>query len=130
MPSVMTVKVEGLKQLEDALLEETPKQVRSQIRGALKYCGQWMAEKIAALAPVRTGFTARHIIYKIRMNSKKDEALLAVGPTRDAWYSTFSEFGSVHNKPPHPFIRPAFDMNADSWLELLTAKLKEALGWE
>jgi HK97 gp10 family phage protein len=45
-----------------------------------------------------------------------------VGPSTDAWYGIFSEFGTV-NHAAQPFMRPAFDEGAPKSLDRLTADL-------
>jgi HK97 gp10 family phage protein len=128
MGKTVTVKIEGLKELEDALLNQAPKDVRKAVRNVLKDAGAWMAAQMAAVAPRRTGFLAMHIVSKVSISSKKDQATVSVGPSSDAWYSQFEEFGSVHNRPPQPFIRRTFEQSAEAWLDKVVSGLKSALG--
>jgi HK97 gp10 family phage protein len=129
MGKTVTVKIEGLKELEEALLVKAPGDVRKAVRPVLKEAGVWMAAQIAAVAPRRSGFLATHIVSKVGISARNDEATVSVGPSRDAWYAQFEEFGSVHNRPPQPFIRRTFETYSEAWLDLVITKLKAALGW-
>jgi HK97 gp10 family phage protein len=128
MPSFVSCKVEGLDELEDALLDLEPKKARAAMREAMDFAGTFMRVTMALLAPSASGFLARHIVSKITLSAKKDEAELSVGPSREAYYGVFDEFGSIHNKPPQPFIRPAFEQNKEKWLDVFSSKLRDALG--
>jgi HK97 gp10 family phage protein len=129
MAKAVTVKVEGLKELEEALLNKAPKAVRKATRSVMRDAGKWMAAQIAAAAPHRSGFLASHIVSKIKISTKQDEATVAVGPSKDAFYAQFEEFGSVHNKPPNPFIRRTFEKYSQAWLEFVVVKVRAVLGW-
>lgn len=128
MPKFVTCKVEGLDELENGLLELEPKKARSAMREAMDFAGDFMRVSMALLAPSASGFLARHIVSKITLSGKNDEATLSVGPSKEAYYGQFDEFGSIHNKPPQPFIRPAFEQNKDKWLDVFATKLRDALG--
>jgi len=128
MPNAITVTIDGLDELERALLDSLPKQARSAMRLSLKDAGEFMRDAIAAKAPRKTGFLAEHILVKARTSVRDDEGDASVGPSRDAYYAQFVEFGSIHNQPAHPFIRPAFEENKEGWLDVFADKLRERLG--
>ena len=124
--SKSTFKLEGFRELERALAEELP---RVTAKGALRRaCIKAMGAleaTAAALAPKDTGKLARSITIKpvkarrvSRTRFARSEGIeIAVGPTgpeaggKAAW----KEFGTVH-QPPQPFMRPAFDAEAEGVL--------------
>ena len=44
----------------------------------------------------------------------------------DVWYWRFEEFGTV-KRPPHPFLRPAFDLKAGEALSVFTNTLRNKI---
>jgi HK97 gp10 family phage protein len=69
---------------------------------------------------------------RIKKASRKRGARVTVGVHRSeggAAYSNPVEFGhgGPHPAPPHPFVRPAFDVRADEAYELLKEQLRNAL---
>ncbi len=128
MPPSISVKIDGLDELERALLDGLPKQARAAMRGSLADAGEFMRLAIVLKAPSRTGFLARHIVTKTRTSVRDDEGDVSIGPSREAYYAQFVEFGSIHNRPARPFIRPAFEENKETWLDYFATKLRERLG--
>lgn len=69
---------------------------------------------------------------RIKKTSRKRGARVTVGVHRSeggAAYAQPVEFGhgGPHPAPPHPFVRPAFDVRADEAYELLKEQLRNAL---
>lgn len=122
------VRIEGLSQLEDALLNKTVRQARSAMRSALGSAGDFMRISMARQAPSRTGFLARNMVSKITLSTREDEGKVSVGPSREAFYAQFVEFGSIHNKPPNPFMSRAFEESKEVMAEYFARKLREELG--
>ena len=121
------VKVEGLEGVEQALLELLPRKARAAMRSSLDAAGTFMAVQIALKAPSRTGFLARHIVKEIKLSTREDEGSVNVGPSKEAYYAQFVEFGSIHNRPKQPFIQPAFEANKETMVDFFAAKMREAL---
>lgn len=124
----VSVKIEGLKELEEALLDRSVKHARQGMRAGLESAGEFMRISQARRVPSRSGFLARNIVKKIRLSTKLDEGDVSIGPSRSAYYGQFNEFGSIHNRPPEPFMRPAFEEDGETMVEYFARKLKEALG--
>lgn len=153
MAETVTVHVDGLKELEEALLSEAPKKVRAAVRPALRECGEWMKDLIAQAAPMNDeawaherGFLRANIISRVTISAKNDEATVSVGPNQNAFYGAFVELGhrmvrggysrqtlfgsrgpgrEVGMVAPHPFMRTTFEANEQAWLDMLTEKLRE-----
>lgn len=160
MAPSFSFEVQGLKELEDALLNLAPKQVRAVMRPALAESGSWMASKISAAAPVAPtdrphpeGELRNTVKTEVRISQRQDEATCAVGYSDDQFYAWFVEFGHRQVRggysrldkygrnrgpghvigdmvPPHPFVRTTFDANAEQWTELLADSVRAGLGWE
>jgi HK97 gp10 family phage protein len=69
---------------------------------------------------------------RIKKSTRKRGARVTVGVHRlegGAAYAQPVEFGhgGPHPAPPHPFVRPAFDVRADEAYELLKEQLRKAL---
>lgn len=52
-----------------------------------------------------------------------NSAMVAIGPSRKAFYAHLVEFGSIHNPVPRPFMRPAWDSAKGSILNNLASEL-------
>jgi HK97 gp10 family phage protein len=156
MAESVTVRVDGMKELEEVLLNETPKKVRAAVRPALRECGEWMKDLISEAAPMNDeewaherGFLRANIISRVTISAKNDEATVSVGPNQNAFYGAFVELGhrlvrggysrttlfgsrgpgrEIGIVPPHPFVRTTFEMHEQAWLDMLTEKLRENVG--
>lgn len=60
-----------------------------------------------------------------RRAAQGDQAFAAayVGPAKTAFYAHLVEFGSIHNRPPQPFMRPAWESNKMAALEVIKSQL-------
>ncbi len=128
MARLIECKVEGLQGLERALTETTVKKARSALREAAEKAAEFMRVSLVLAAPSLSGFLARHFVSKISLSARNDTVTASVGPSREAYYAQFVEFGSVHNEPPQPFIRQTFNNAGPKQLEVFIKTLKEALG--
>jgi HK97 gp10 family phage protein len=124
------------------LLNTVPKEVRAAVRPALDEAGDWMREKMADAAPPLSdrhpGVHVADIAYSVKITN--EQASVAVGPNKNAYWAAFVEFGHriikrrktgrevVANVPPRPFIRNTFDQYAEGWLEVFVEKLRAKLG--
>jgi HK97 gp10 family phage protein len=115
-------------------MQEFPdKMLRKGVRDALRAGGEVLRQAISDGAPVSedethghpSGFLKDHIGMKVSVSVKNDTGNIKVGPVKKAFYAMFPEFGTRH-QPAKPFIRPAFEGNAQSALDAFINKLKEA----
>lgn len=160
MAGAITCKVEGLKEVENALLNLAPKKVRSIMRPALAAVGSWMAGRIATAAPRSptdkphpSGELQSTVTWQVRISGREDTAQVVVGYSDDQFYAWFVEFGhrivrggysrvdrngrtrgpgtdTGEKVPAHPFVRPTFDSAGAEWVELLGDQVRFNLGWE
>ena len=85
---------------------------RETLEGMLEEAAEPIRTAAEALAPRRTGLLARSMETERRKARGRTEALVVVGPHRNAFYGTFQEFG-LGPGPKQPFLRPAFDTKKD-----------------
>ena len=131
MSDGITCKVEGLSELENAMLERAPEEARKASRKALGEAGDFMVEALSSEYRAKhriTGWLAAHILKKVSASVKKDEGSVEVGPSRSAWYARLVEFGSKHNQPPDPVIRRTFESKWQQMLDIFAARLRKELG--
>lgn len=130
---VVKVKVEGLKEL-DAALGELPKATgKNVLRRVLREVAKPMADQAAGMAPVLTGTLKRSVGVGSRLTKRqgrlhrkmfKDdkasvEIFVGAGGLPQAHLREFGADG----KPPHAFVRPAWDANKMPMLERIKSTL-------
>ena len=134
----VTFKITGAKELEEKLNSLPPKFARKAIRDSLRPAVEIWRQEMRALAHKATGWMADQIIIRVSAHGN-DEGRATVtlsgkqNPSRHARHvpgaineALWNEFGT-RKMAARPFIRPAFESKADSVLEMLISKLKEAL---
>jgi HK97 gp10 family phage protein len=102
-----------------------------------------LKEEVIARAPVRTGKLKKrgggdpksrrrgeissgvHIRGVNPRTGNSDNTMKANNP-RNAFYWRFVEMGTV-NMPPHPFIRPAFDVRQEQATEVAIRRMNQAI---
>lgn len=135
--NVVTVKLDGLDDIEKKLYDLPSKFAKRAVRGALKAGAEIWREGLAESAPVRTGWLKAEATISIKLSAKEESGTALVGfarkqdPARhakhvpsaaneDFWY----EFGTA-TQAPRPFMRGVYDSLKDQVLDRFTSKLKE-----
>jgi HK97 gp10 family phage protein len=119
--------VEGLKELQDTLGEQTSKVAKRVLRRAAKDAGDIWVTAIIENAPHLTGFLQTHIgEVSQSTNGEQGGIEVKVGPDKRAWYAKFSEFGSQF-QGAKPFMQPAFVSTKDIVLEAFVNDLRDEL---
>lgn len=117
-----TIKIEGLKELQDRLNALAKKESRKIARRGISRMAQVIQKEMKARAPVKTGYLRKSIGYKIRQ--RMGQFYGTVGPQRTvvksnnlasygdeskrvkkytwAYYAQFLEFGSAAHLIPNP----------------------------
>lgn len=137
MPEALSVKIEGLSELQREMRELGPKLARRGLRAATNAAAQVIKKEAKALVPVDTGRLKRKAIYvkRSRRGSSATRESYLVGvrvgrkeqaKDRDAYYWFLVEFGTV-KMAARPFMRPAFENKKFEALEKFRDKLKEKL---
>jgi HK97 gp10 family phage protein len=150
---MVTVKINGLDQIQRAL-EQIPKVVADKaIRGGLRKGAESLRERIAANAPRESGFLANHFNVKVRVMHNELAASAFVGPASKTYYpnigdrrvgvstgkhgqkggalpvasvARFMEFGTS-KMAARPFIRPAFESMKEAILDTVVKSIQEAI---
>lgn len=101
--------------------------------------GALIADAAAAMAPRgATGTLGEEIIVsRTRQPSgglsdvvgtlSKDESVVFIGPSTDAFYGKFQEFGTSRHAP-QPFMRPAADEKFQAAAQAVADRIRNALG--
>jgi len=114
------------------------------LRDATRAGADVLKDEVANRAPVRTGKLKKNIVVVTQKGRKKGEItsgihIRGVNPRtgnsdntmktnnpRNAFYWRFVEMGTV-NMPPHPFIRPAFDVRQEQATEVAIRRMNQAI---
>ena len=129
---IVTVKLEGLSDLKDAL-EELPKATSTNVqKRALMKAAQPILEAARAAAPVLTGTLRDKMMISARLSKtqragyeKDSKVEVYVGPPPLVQAIT-SEFGTFR-EAPQPFVRPAWAENKRTALDLIRDELAEEI---
>jgi HK97 gp10 family phage protein len=129
-------KIEGLKELDAALVglaeEFSPRNAKNVLRGALKDGAQIIADAGESLAPRLTGGLAQSytvgtkLSRRQRRQHKKESAIEVFAGPGPAAKGVQTEFGNAH-QAPEPHLRPAWDGNWRTALNLIIERAKERL---
>jgi HK97 gp10 family phage protein len=136
----LSIKVDGLKELEDSLASFAPNLVRACFREAMKEAAAPQVTAAKLRAPVmrkstkrrRAGALRDSIIANVKLY--RGSVYATVGPERKpgegrqgpGTWGLMEEFGSVHN-PPQPYLRPGFDSAKHESVSRFAAVLKERI---
>lgn len=123
-----TVKIEGLRELDQALSQFTPAKRRAIGRVALDNAGELVARAARALVPVDSGGLRESIDVSGTLSgtqkakhSKQAEQERFIGPDSRP-QGHLREFGG-DGKAPQPYMRPAWDETKDEVLHRIQDEL-------
>jgi HK97 gp10 family phage protein len=139
----LTVDVQGLKGVEDALAEAGPKLARRALRKGLLAGGRVFLDAVKELTPVAKEGTPQRtpgelrdaMTMKVKLSAKEEAGTVVIGAEykkedgnqSPAVYDHFVEFGSIHNPIPKPHARPAFDHAKQAALDAFTKVMREGV---
>ena len=123
----MTVKVDGLREVEQAFAEIGKAASKRVARNALKQGGEILAKRMRQLAPKLDGYLAESVEVSTQLtrtqrqkHQKRAPVEMFVGPNNSA--AVPQEFGTF-KEPPQPFARPAWDETQGEVLQRVTDEL-------
>ena len=138
----MTVEIEGLKGVEDALSQAGPKLAKRALRKALVAGAEQFEAAAKKNAPVLAKETARRqpgelrdaIDMNVKLSGTQESGVARVGIRRGkekgtdspAVWGSFVEFGSIHGAA-QPFMRPAFEQAKARAQEVFTDEIKKGV---
>ena len=130
MPITQRFTVEGLADLDTALLELPKATARNVLLRVLTKEAQPIADAGEALAPRRTGQLAMSYTVSTKLsprtraqNPKESDVEVYVGPgARFSASAIATEFGNAH-QAPESHMRPAWDQNVQNVLNRIAADL-------
>ncbi len=131
----VTIKVEGLAELERKMHELGPKIAEKALRSALNAAAQVIKKDAQQRAPVDTGRLANRaiLVKRTKENASRTKEAYIVGvrqgrkeqkKDRDAFYWWYLEFGTKYIAA-HPFIVPAFVAKKQEAFDRFKQKLRE-----
>lgn len=125
-------KLEGLKELDEALSELPKATARNVLLRTLKEQGQPIADAGEANAPRLTGKLADSYTVGTKLSrrqkkqtKKESHVEVYIGPTPHP-KSIQTEFGNAH-QAPHPHLRPAWDSNVMRVLDGIKKSLADQI---
>lgn len=114
------------------------------LRDATRAGAEVVKEEVIARAPVRKGKLKKNVVVVTQKSRRRGEIssgvhIRGVNPRtgnsdntmkanspRNAFYWRFVEMGTV-NMPPHPFIRPAFDVRQEQATAMAMRRMNQAI---
>lgn len=135
MPDAVSIKIEGLRELDQQLRSFGPRMAANALRAACNAGAQVIRKQAQSLAPLLTGRLSRKAIYVRRAKELSTGAsqsyVVAVRrgtkeakKDRDAYYWWFIEFGT-RKMAARPFLRPAFEAKKFEALDRVKEKLAQ-----
>jgi HK97 gp10 family phage protein len=131
---MITVKVEGLKEVQAALRELPNATAKNVMKRVLLRRAQPVADVAKGLVRVFEGHLQHSINVSTNLTRRqkarhrkvdRDDVEVFVGPGTDP-AAHLNEFGSSH-QTAHPFMRPAWDQTKDDLLEGVAADMWEEI---
>lgn len=114
------------------------------LRDATRAGAEVLKDEVIARAPVRTGKLKKNVVVVtqksrrrgdissgvhirgVNPNSGNSDNTMKANNPRNAFYWRFVEMGTA-NMPPHPFIRPAFDVRQEQATEVAMKRMNQAI---
>lgn len=137
----ITVNIEGLKGVEDALAQAGPKLAKRALRKGLNAGADVLIGAAKANAPVlkkgtpqrRPGELRDSITKKIKLSPKEESGTVIIGPEykkadgkqSPGVYGFLVEYG-LHG-PTQPFMRPGFDEAHQAALDAFTEEMRQGV---
>ena len=138
----MTVEIEGLKGVEDALSQAGPKLAKRALRKALVAGAELFEAAAKKNSPVLAKATGSRqpgelrdaIDMNVKLSGTQESGIARVGIRRGkekgadspVVWGSFVEFGSVHGAA-QPFMRPAFEQAKNRAQEVFTDEIKKGV---
>jgi HK97 gp10 family phage protein len=139
-----TLKVDGLRELQDKLRNLAPNIARNGLRAAVAAGAALIRNEARQKAPKDTGEMARDIMIKRERDSTTYRALYSVfvrtgkksrlggkgrNVAKDSYYWRFVEFGTA-KMAAKPFMRPAFESQKEKAVDAIRDKLAARIAEE
>jgi HK97 gp10 family phage protein len=118
------MKLHGARQM-DKVLAGLPRKIRGRVLSNAVMGAAGVIQRAAKqTAPVAGGTLKAEIVRRRRRGG--NGVTVQVGPTRDAFWGMFQEFGTKHHAP-RPWLRPAFEENKAEALDKMGKSLGRAI---
>lgn len=130
----ISLKVEGLEKVMQAFNSLSKNMAGKAMRKALRDGAKVVADEARNLCPVDTGRLRDSIRVRAGRRKKDYIRMVVISGKGDrlfsgeTYYGSFVELGSVHNKPPEPFMRSAMHHSEKTSEAAIIATLRNELG--
>lgn len=130
--AVQKFKIEGLKELEDALAELPKATGKNALRRMLHKAGEPIVSMAESLAPHLKGKLKRSIgtgtkLSRRQRSQHKAESTVEVFAGAGALVQAITQEFGTRNHAPKPFMRPAWDANKQNALKSVRDDLEEEI---
>jgi HK97 gp10 family phage protein len=126
----VTVSVRGLRELDEALRLLPDDLQAVAIRPGVRQAGKVLAAGMEARAPrspvPEPPTLAEEIVVSTSVSTRRDIAVAHVGPSREAFYGGFQEFGTRF-QDAQPFMRPTLEADGQLAINALIEGVKDGL---
>lgn len=116
----------GMDKLDAKLKKMTFTVRQKMLTKAAKAGAELIRADAASRAPRDSGKLSENMVITVARESTADTVLLKIGPSRDAFYGRFQEWGTI-NASQQPFLDPAFEARKEEALRLVAEQFKEAV---
>ncbi|MFS0736935.1 HK97-gp10 family putative phage morphogenesis protein [Sphingomonas sp. 1P06PA] len=117
----MSVRIDGLKDVEARLEKLRSAAAAGEVRAALKAGGEVIASRAKELVPVDTGALRDSI--EVQLPSGNAPTAIVGAREPQGFYDNYIEFGTV-NMPPQPFLRPAWEEQRDDAQRIVSKHMR------
>ncbi|HHJ4498302.1 TPA: HK97-gp10 family putative phage morphogenesis protein [Escherichia coli] len=140
----ITLDFSGLEEISRDLELLSRAENNKVLRDATRAGAEVLKDEVIERAPERTGKLKKNVVVVTQKSRRRGEIssgvhIRGVNPRtgnsdntmkannpRNAFYWRFVEMGTV-NMPPHPFIRPAFDVRQEQATEVAIRRMNQAI---
>jgi HK97 gp10 family phage protein len=125
------IRIEGGEKLKKKLMGITAQVGSRVLLEAVTRGAEIVRTEAASKAPTRTGKLSREIILEPKIHART-LAVVAVGPSQDAFYGRFVEYGTKATgkhraTQPHPFLFPALEMHREDVKQVVADQIRTEL---
>lgn len=101
MSATVVVNIEGLDELERDFTEGSKRTVRKFLQRVEKRAAKILKTALSEEAPYDTGKLSEEIHIQTVSDTSNGALTVRVGPSKDAFYGMFQEFGTIHVPAQH-----------------------------
>ena len=125
---MFAVAISGQKEVDWALDVLSKSMPRPFLKGVMLGAAKPLVKSMKRNVRKDTGELKKGVKARVKKRLRKI-VVVKVGPSKDQFWGMFQEFGTAHHGA-HPWMRPAWEENADQMLQYIVAALATQLNRE